>query len=282
MWPRPADRRLMLTSGGKWYLALTLFVGVAAVSSGNNVIYLMESFLLGVLVLSGLLSEFTLRGISLEWHRGQARAGEAMPDVFLVKSSAPAFGVEVGVVREGALEAGGWFAALKRGGRQACHGGLRSDRRGVWRWERLYVATSFPLGMGKKVRFLGGAGSRVVWPRALSPRELAGSSQLPGAAEFLEGEVRELEWGDDFRLVHGPLSARGGSWVGRVRGRDGVPGVVEVRRQENAEEWEKEVARAAGAFYRWEARRLVVLERAGRRSIDGRRQALDWLSTEEV
>ncbi len=284
MWFRPADRKLELSTGGKWYVAFTILVGLAAVSSGNNVIYLMESLLLGVMVVSGLISEHIVKNISLVWQRGQARAGETMPDVFLVKNQSrlPVFGLEVGVLRAGSLVTGGWLPVLEGGTQLACRGVLVAARRGEWKWDRMYVATSFPFGLGKKIRFLGGEGSRLVWPRALTPKEAAESIGRSGSGEIVEGEVRELGWDDDFRLVHGPLSARSQRWMGRVRGKGLSCEAVELRRCSDHDEWEREVARAAGAFYRREspAVRLVVIQANGRHEVDGRVKALNWLALE--
>ena len=53
-------RKLRLTITGRWFVALTILLGVAAIMVGNNVFYLLESFLLGAMILSGVLSEITI------------------------------------------------------------------------------------------------------------------------------------------------------------------------------------------------------------------------------
>src|SRR5690606_41777220 len=61
-WPR----RLKVTGTGRTYLMVTLGVGIGALNTGNNLLYLLLGLLLGVIVLSGLLSERVLRGLHVE------------------------------------------------------------------------------------------------------------------------------------------------------------------------------------------------------------------------
>src|SRR5690606_34884629 len=61
---RPAmSRRFRLTREGRVFLGATLLVGVAAINTGNNLLYLVLSLLLGLLLLSGVLSDLSLLGL---------------------------------------------------------------------------------------------------------------------------------------------------------------------------------------------------------------------------
>src|SRR5437667_381139 len=60
-----APRTLRPTREGWWCLLATVGVGFAAVSTGNNLLYLLEAMLLGLIVVSGLLSEMSMRGLHL-------------------------------------------------------------------------------------------------------------------------------------------------------------------------------------------------------------------------
>ena len=63
-WLRP-PRTLRPTRAGWVFFALTLGVGLAALNTGNNLMYMVLSLLLSFLVLSGVLSESALRGIQV-------------------------------------------------------------------------------------------------------------------------------------------------------------------------------------------------------------------------
>lgn len=56
-------RSLVITREGKWFIAIQIFIGVAAINTGNNLLYLVLATLLSVIIISGLMSESTLRGV---------------------------------------------------------------------------------------------------------------------------------------------------------------------------------------------------------------------------
>ena len=64
-WLRP-PRVLRPTRAGWIFLAIILGVGLAALNTGNNLLYLVLSLMLSFLALSGVLSESALRGIQIK------------------------------------------------------------------------------------------------------------------------------------------------------------------------------------------------------------------------
>lgn len=60
--PRHAARP---TRDGWWWLFAAFGLGLAAVNTGNNLVYLLCSMLLALVVVSGILSEQSLRGVTL-------------------------------------------------------------------------------------------------------------------------------------------------------------------------------------------------------------------------
>ena len=63
-WLRP-PRRLRATREGKYFVGITLGVGFAAVNTGNNLLYLLLGMMLSLIIASGILSEVSLRDLSL-------------------------------------------------------------------------------------------------------------------------------------------------------------------------------------------------------------------------
>ena len=59
-------RRLAFTRMGRWYTALTIGIGLAATNTGNNLLFLILGLLLASIIVSGILSEQTLRGVHVE------------------------------------------------------------------------------------------------------------------------------------------------------------------------------------------------------------------------
>jgi uncharacterized protein (DUF58 family) len=67
-WWRPfrPRRTIWPTRDGWWCLLVVIGIGVAAINTGNNLLYLLVSLLLSLIVVSGMLSEQSLRGLRLE------------------------------------------------------------------------------------------------------------------------------------------------------------------------------------------------------------------------
>ena len=67
-WWRPfrPRRTIWPTRDGWWCLFVVIGLGVAAINTGNNLLYLLVSLLLSLIVVSGVLSEQSLRGLRLE------------------------------------------------------------------------------------------------------------------------------------------------------------------------------------------------------------------------
>lgn len=67
-WWRPLRPRRTIwpTRDGWWCLFVVIGLGVAAINTGNNLLYLLVSLLLSLIVVSGVLSEQSMRGLHLD------------------------------------------------------------------------------------------------------------------------------------------------------------------------------------------------------------------------
>ena len=64
-------RKLKFTKEGKILIGITLGIGFAAINTGNNLMYLVLGMLLSLMVVSGILSELSLRGVVVERTAGE-------------------------------------------------------------------------------------------------------------------------------------------------------------------------------------------------------------------
>jgi uncharacterized protein (DUF58 family) len=226
-WPRPPRRLRVLRPGG-YLLAGILALGLATLNTGNNLLFLLLGALLGLVVLSGWLSEQTLRDVRVA--RRVPRAATA---------GAPAW-IEYSVRRDGAATAGyaleigeiGWpgcafVQVLEPGDAATVRLAGEFARRGVVELDTIVVATAFPFGLFRKSCALHAADRLVVWPRSdrrvRAPafaagggvrRELAAATRAtPGRADFRA--LRPYRAGDDPRDVHWRASARAGEPIVR-------------------------------------------------------------------
>src|SRR3954464_2654693 len=76
-WFKP-PRRLKITREGKFFILLTLSVGLAAINTGNNLLYLLLGMLLALIVVSSIMSELSLRHLTVV-RRLPARAQVGRP-----------------------------------------------------------------------------------------------------------------------------------------------------------------------------------------------------------
>src|SRR5919106_6811045 len=81
-------RTLRLTAAGRTFLVVTLGIGVGALNTGNNLLYLVLGLLLGLIIASGILSEMCLRGLHVRRIGAEAAfAGEPFAFRWAVKKA---------------------------------------------------------------------------------------------------------------------------------------------------------------------------------------------------
>ncbi len=227
-------RQLRFTQEGRYLVLISLGIGFAAINTGNNLLYLMLGMLLSIIIVSGILSEHTLRKLVVR---------RVLPDTafagrpFLVgvivenqKSRAPSYSVQVeDVLREWPNTKKCYF--LKVGAKTQQQTSYRAvfQRRGEHGFESFEVGTRFPFGFFAKSRRHPLKMSLIVFP-CISPVR-----DLPTALEDAEGDLtahrpgpgtefhglRDYRMGDDARNIHWKRSARTGRLVLRELERDG-------------------------------------------------------------
>jgi uncharacterized protein (DUF58 family) len=213
--PRP-------TRDGWWCLSAALGLGFAAMNTGNNLLYLMTSLLLALVIVSGVLSEQSRRGLRLrallpeEIYAGQpltlgARLENLKPRRTSHSLALETPGRRLYVERLPAGEARllTWETTLPRRGRQRLPG--------------VRVTTRFPFGLFLKSSRLLLDDEVIVFP-AVRPlpawwrRRLAAGGTRPvrrrGRGHDLYN-LRDYRPGDDRRLIHWRSSARTGRLVVR-------------------------------------------------------------------
>ena len=173
---RNPPRRLRFTREGKLFVGITFGVGIAAVNTGNNLLYLVLGLLLSLITLSGVLSEIALRG--LEFRRRlprRAYAGVAALveiEVFNKKRYAPSYSIEVEDRIVGRrTDKRCYFLKVSAGARQTAAYRRVAPVRGVERYVSLRVATRFPFGLFEKWREVQMPEEQLVYPSPLRTGE---------------------------------------------------------------------------------------------------------------
>jgi hypothetical protein len=214
-----SHRKLEVSAAGHWYLVFTVGLGVAALTSGNNVLYLIESLLLSGLILSGVLSERTVSGVECEIYRGRAWAGKPAPDRIRIQNlkKEAQFCVEILEWKKTGLK-NEWtqLAFLPRLGPEETillSSSQTFPTRGEHSWDGLAIATRWPFGFARKIKPLRQPGRRLIWPETRAHSFQAKESSQPvrslrPAEDPPEGQVRPKAIDEDWRRVVWTVSAR--------------------------------------------------------------------------
>jgi len=239
-WLRP-PRTLRPTRAGWLFFALSLGVGFAALNTGNNLLYLVFSFLLAFLVLSGVLSEAALRRVEVRRRLPREVFAEAPVPVALEVTNGqrrvPSYAIVVeDLAGEDPFEARAlgrvFVLRLDAGARQQRAYLLRAPARGPLRFAGFRVSTRFPFGLFAKSLLLEAPAQTLVYP-AIDPVRAAplesSTRQVGETRSRAQGRgteaagLRAFAPGDSARSIHWRASARRGALLVRDREREEKP-----------------------------------------------------------
>jgi uncharacterized protein (DUF58 family) len=207
---------------GWWYMGFAIVIGFAGVNTGNNLLFLLFGLLLAGIVLSGVLSESTLRAMAVERvPPTEATAGQPVLVGIRIRNHKRKTASYAVVVRDVTAQgtAGQGFSLVIEGGhtREVTYR-WEPQRRGRVSFQRIQLATRYPFGLFEKWRELDAPFEAVVFPRevtapTLRPRRAAPLGERPSGhtgpgTEFFA--MRDLRLGDDARAIHWLTSARRG------------------------------------------------------------------------
>jgi uncharacterized protein (DUF58 family) len=235
LWRRlRAWRRLRFTSGGVAFTLGTLAVGLAAMNTGNNLLYLLLGSMLGFITVSSWLSEQAIVKLRIERRSPRAvTVGHEFRLLYEVtnrKKRLPSFAVELSEV---GLPGKAFLAHVAPLGHTSVRSVNRFIRRGIYPLGAVTLSTGFPFGLFRKERDIELPGELIVWPRTdRAVREPSqGAGRVPRAGPSARGaagtrgeyrSLRDYRVGDDSRDIHWKSSARLRAPVIREYERDGA------------------------------------------------------------
>lgn len=221
-----------MTRAGWVCLLVTLGVGIGALNTGNNLLYLVLGLLLSAIVASGILSEQSLRHLEVR-RLGTDAAFAKEPFAFRWAISRPkGFSFALTLSEDDvALEGEGQLAYLPPGSEQIVRAQLRAARRGPLPLKGVRISTTYPFGLFIKGRVIPQRDTLLVYPARMAvveslqlaarPRPIGEASnprQGGGNGDLLD--LRELKPGEDSRRIHWVKSAGAGKLLRAVRERE--------------------------------------------------------------
>ncbi|AUX27046.1 hypothetical protein SOCEGT47_076250 [Sorangium cellulosum] len=231
-------RKLKFTREGKYYLGITLGVGFAAINTGNNLLYLLLGMLLSLIVVSGVMSDLSLRHLTVTRRLpARAQVGRAHLveiEVYNHKKRVPSYAIEVEDLRAGQpADKRCFFLKISPSSAQVAAYRRTPAKRGRDRHTGFRIATRFPFGLFEKSREVEAEGDLIIYP-AVDPvrlpvedagrREGGASLSGRGGGDETFG-LRPMRDGDDPRDIYWRKSTLRDQLVLRERARETRPDV---------------------------------------------------------
>jgi len=227
-----------ITREGWFYIIGIVLVAMAAINTGNNLLFLILACLIASILMSGILSSVTLAGVEMRLDLPERIfAGQTVRGSLELKNeklTLPSFSLRVEAVKPkgtatvALLETPVYFPYLPRQQSFAQSVPLLFPNRGIYRQEAFRIVTRFPFGFLQKARRLDLPAEALVYPSVEAGPEFL--DILPGiqgaTASIAKGHgqdlysLRDYTPNDSARHVHWKASARSGSLMVREFSRD--------------------------------------------------------------
>jgi uncharacterized protein (DUF58 family) len=222
-----------ITREGWVYIGGIFLVSLAALNTGNNLLFLILASLIAVILMSGILSSITLSGVEMRLelpeHIFAGQSVRAVVELHNEKLTLPSFSLRVEAVTNkespaaALLDTPVYFAYLAKQERVQQSVPMTFSRRGVYRQDAFRILTRFPFGFLQKARRLALKTEAFVYPSVEPTQEFL--EILPGLEGALESPskgrgqdlyaLRDYIPSDSARHVHWKASARLGSLMVR-------------------------------------------------------------------
>jgi uncharacterized protein (DUF58 family) len=227
-----------ITRDGWIYILGIVLVALAAINTGNNLLFLILACLIASILMSGILSSITLAGVELKLHLPEhifaGQSVRASVELRNEKLTLPSFSLRVEAAKTKNQPAGAmletpvYFPYLPRQQAVKQSVPLLFLQRGVYRQDAFKILTRVPFGFLQKARRMDLATEALVYPAVAASSEFL--EVLPGLQGAMESHakgrgqdlyaLRGYLPNDSARHVHWKASARFGSLMVREFARE--------------------------------------------------------------
>jgi len=222
-----------VTREGYFYIGGIILISLAALNTGNNLLFLILASLIAIILMSGILSSITLSGVAMRLqlpeHIFAGQPVRASLELQNEKLTLPSFSLRVEAVTAknsppaALLETPIYFPYLPKRGRAQQTVPISFPGRGVYRQDAFRIVTRFPFGFLQKAHRVDLRTEALVYPSVEPTREFF--EILPGLQGAMESlakgrgqdlyALRDYVPTDSARHVHWKASARLGSLMVR-------------------------------------------------------------------
>ncbi len=280
-------RRIRAQKMGLWFTGLMATMGFLTLLGENNILYLLFSCQIAIVIVSGILSEYTVSRLEVLRRPGDSFAQENCGDNWTLKNEGilPAINIRVGEWKNEEFICHAIVKMILPGDQVNVQSLHEFSKRGLHSWDGIAWSSDFPFGFSQKIRILRESGERLIWPKRLkgSLQAMSQSVKLVQLGnEIREGEVRVLQIGEVWADIVRHRRSPEGMPLTRARGQERERLIVEID-LDSLDPADLENTLSRIAFYAAEdrIRELVIksTEKALHRSIEGRLNILNTIST---
>lgn len=218
------NRKLQITRAGAGFIILIFAIGIGAIYSGSNLLYLVLAMCLSFVVVSGVLSELVLKKISI---KTSLPPSVYQGDPFSIpisisneKKYFSSYSLRIDMILNNAnrLEGNNGIYLFHMSPASIAEKTLilKAMRRGHLRIKEFQISTSFPFGFFFKTRYFPLLDKTIVFP-SIQPVNLPSlsfpSAEGQGAIRYQGEEIvalKEYSEGDSVNAVHWKSSAKTG------------------------------------------------------------------------
>ena len=211
---------MKITREGKRFILAAVLIGVAAVNTGNNLIYLIFSLMLSFILLAIALLRTNLSGMSLEvLINHPVFAGERSHALFIIrnrKQRIPAYSIHITAP---GVSSPVYCTFVPPKGFVEEEVKITFSKRGMYSFGDFFIRSGFPFILFEKSVVVKVSGEALVYPALIdvdkvisdiSGREGPGTGRVLGISEEIHA-IREFRYGDDWRNIHWKATAKASS-----------------------------------------------------------------------
>ncbi len=219
------DRTLKATREGVFFIILVFGIGFGAINTGINLLYLILAMCLSFIIVSGILSEISLRKIIVTRSiPNEIFAAQPFPVQLIIENQKkwfPTYSIwleedipllknvnSVNIPKT-------YIYNIKAGGLVKKTSSWMIPERGLFETDGFKISTGYPFGFFIKTAIVRGPKERVIYPEI---KEIEDTSEhFANIGEFsspIKGEgndilgFREFEYGDSSKMIHWKTTAK--------------------------------------------------------------------------
>jgi uncharacterized protein (DUF58 family) len=209
---------MKLSREGKRFLIAAVLIAVAALNTGNNLIYLILSMMFSILVLSFLILKVNMYGLVLEVSQNQPIFANSYADMSMrisnKKKIMPSYSIKVIMPQKFRGEA--YFPKISAMSYMSKTVPVHYVKRGIYRYGDFFIESSFPFIFCSDRISCRVDGEVIVYPEIRNINgiipEVIGELYELSISKIGKGDefsmIREFRYGDDWRRIHWKASAK--------------------------------------------------------------------------